>query len=522
MTAVLAVPAAAEPVQDALRARLVSARGNGSLPVLVSFYAQREFRPAWSDGGRARALLALVEAVPGHGLDTADYPLTALRRAVGESGGEPDRQAERDLLYSATLVRLVRQLGSGKVDPRRLYPEWNFAPPPGLAEAVAGLAGLLQAPDLARGVEALAPQRPEYQELRSGLARYRQVEQAGGWSALPAGPKLEPGMKDARVAALRGRLAAEGEVVAAGKGGADLLDPLLAAAVARFQARHGIEPDGVVGRRTLAELNVPVASRIGQIRVNLERLRWVARDREGAHLLVDIAGYTARLYLDGQAAWDSKVVVGRPYRKTPAFRADLQYLVLNPRWVVPPTILREDVLPKVAADPGYLAAHDMQVVDAAGRAVEPGSIAWSDAASGGFPYQMVQKPGPKNPLGQIKFMLPNPYSIYLHDTPSRKLFRRTERAESSGCVRLEKPVELAVLLLDDPQHWSLEALQAELATGRTRTINVKHRVPVLVLYFTATALGQEGVQFRPDLYERDGEVLKALDRPVAAGVAEGL
>jgi murein L,D-transpeptidase YcbB/YkuD len=504
--------AQADAVQEALRARIENLPGNGIVPVVASFYGQRDFRPGWTRREQARALVAVVETLPGHGLDTADYPLETLHLAAADTGGSPAQRADRDLLLTATLARLSAQLSHGKVDPRRLYPEWNFAATPALGEQVSILESLLQQEDLGRAVAALAPQQPEYQGLRAALAHYRRLEQAGGWGAVGEGPTLKPGMRDSRVTALRGRLQAEGEALAAGPD-AQRFDPALQAAVIRFQARHGMDPDGTVGRRTLAELNVPVAARIAQIRVNLERLRWVARDRVGDHLLVDIAGFTARLYLDGHLAWDSKVVVGRPYRKTPAFRADLQYLVLNPRWVVPPTILREDVLPKAAADPGYLAAHDMRMVDEAGQVVAPEAVDWGRARAGRFPYRIVQVPGPDNPLGQIKFMLPNPYSIYLHDTPSRRLFKRSMRAESSGCVRLEKPQELAVLLLDDPERWSPEALQAELATGHTRSVSVKRQVPVLVLYFTAEAEAGGAVQLRPDLYGRDEAVLAALNRP---------
>lgn len=495
----------ADPVREALEALV--ARQGLEMPEVASFYAQRDFRPVWTAPERGQALLALLAGAATHGLNPADYDLAPPSRLA--PGADAPGQAQRDWRLSVVLARLARHLAAGKVDPRRLYPEWNFASPLGLGEAARRLEALVQAPDLAAAVAALAPRSPEYQGLRQALAAYQGQAQAGPWPQVAPGPTLKLGMAGPRVAALRARLAAEGWVPG-GDGG--VLDPDLAAAVGRFQGRHGLEPDGAVGKRTLAALNVPVEARIEQIRVNLERLRWVARDREGDHLLVDIAGFTARLYLDGRQAWDSRVVVGRPYRKTPAFRADLRYLVLNPRWVVPPTILREDVLPKVARDPAYLEAHAMRVVDRDGQAVAAEEIDWGRYRKGGFPHQIVQVPGPENPLGQIKFMLPNPYLIYLHDTPSRGLFQRTERAQSSGCVRLEKPQELAVLLLDDAERWSLEGLRQALATGATRTLPVKRRVPVLVLYFTAAADEAGGVSFRPDLYGRDGAVLAALNR----------
>ncbi|MDY0013530.1 MAG: L,D-transpeptidase family protein [Rhodocyclaceae bacterium] len=497
--------AQAGPVQEALAAQ---SGGDGEV---AAFYARRDFQLAWTDTGKVAALAALVKDAASHGLDPADYGGEAL--TAQPVGADAATLAARDRRLTLALARLVRHLAQGKVDPRRLYPEWNFLAPLGGAGSAEELERLLQASDLFAAVAARAPVSADYQGLRRALAHYRALALAGGWTRLAEGPSLKPGMGDvSRVPALRARLALEGDHPPP-EGDPARLDPPLAEAVGRFQVRHGLEPDGAVGKRTLAALNVPVEARIDQIRVNLERLRWLDEERAGDRLEVDIAGFAARLYLDGQLAWDSRVVVGRPYRKTPAFRADMRYLVLNPPWVVPPTILREDVLPKLAKDTAYLAAHEMRVVDGAGKTVAAEGIDWNRYRHGGFPHQIVQVPGPDNPLGRIKFMLPNPHAIYLHDTPSRRLFQRTERAHSSGCVRLEKPLELAVLMLNDPQRWSREALEAELATGRTRHVAVGRDVPVLVLYFTAQADETAGVSFRPDLYGRDPVVLEALSRP---------
>jgi L,D-transpeptidase YcbB len=315
------------------------------------------------------------------------------------------------------------------------------------------------------------------------------------------------------VAELRRRLHAGGDLAAAEDG--DVFDAELESALRRFQARHGLEADGAVGRASLAALNVPVAERIAQVRANLERLRWIARELAGDYLLVDIAGFNAQLWLDDTLAWQARVVVGRPFRRTPEFRAPMKYLVLNPEWNVPPTILREDVLPKVIRDPAYLQQHDMRVYDRAGRALDPAAIDWSQYRDRprAFPHQIVQAPGRQNPLGSIKFMFPNEHSVYLHDTPSRALFDRTVRAFSSGCIRIDRPLELATLLLDDAQRWSVQQLQEAIATGRTQTVPVRRSVPVLLLYFTARASAAGEPQFRPDLYGRDGPIIKALAAP---------
>jgi len=253
--------------------------------------------------------------------------------------------------------------------------------------------------------------------------------------------------------------------------------------------------------------------RIEQIRVNLERLRWVAQDLAGDYLIVDIAGYTARLFLDRRRAWSSRTVVGRPYRESPVFRASMRYLVRNPTWSVPPTILRQDILPQLARDAGYLHRNHMQIVDARGNPVDAARLKSARDRAGKFPYQIVQAPGDDNPLGKIKFMLPNPHMVYLHDTPAQRLFERPERAFSSGCIRLERPLELAVLLLDDATVWSAEAIQAAIASGETRTLPVKRQLPVLILYFTAEADADGSVRFHPDLYGRDARVIAALAAP---------
>ncbi|WP_286164098.1 L,D-transpeptidase family protein [Azoarcus sp. DN11] len=511
------------PLRDALRERTEALRnsrdvrpGGGVIAarrLIPEFYESRGFAPVWTDADRRHALLTTVRDSVSHGLDPADYQIDVLDRVADAAGRDPRKMADRELLFTEALIRLVYHLRFGKIDPRELYPEWNFSRSLGAVQPVQALEALVRADSLHDAVERYAPQLESYRRLRGALAAYRAIEARGGWPALRPGPTLRPGERDARVAALRARLAASADYVPSGTPEPDLFDDGLRTAVIAFQSHHGLEPDGAVGRLTLAALQIDVGRRIEQIRVNLERLRWVAQDIEGDYLIVDIAGFSARLYLDNRLAWQSRVVVGRPYRKTPTFRAVMQYLVLNPKWVVPPTILREDVVPKVLRDARYLAENDMRVVDGSGRAIAPAAITWARYRDGGFPYQIIQAPGAENPLGRIKFMLPNEYSVYLHDTPSKALFGRSERAFSSGCIRLERPLELAVLLLDDPAQWNAEALQKAIETGETRTVPVERRVPVMILYHTVE-VGDDGkASFRPDLYDRDAEISAALARP---------
>jgi murein L,D-transpeptidase YcbB/YkuD len=516
------VAGGANGAPDALRARLEQLRAGAEVRVLgeriaaqrliPQFYQRRDLRPAWTDPERARALLALVESSATHGLDPNDYHVAALRALL--KAPADTTSADRDLLFTDAIVRLAYHLRFGKANPRELFPRWNFTRSLGPADPVVTLEALVAAPRLDQAAERFAPRLPAYRSLRTALARLRAIDARGGWPRVPPGPSLKPGLSQARVAALRARLeASDGDLAASPAAEAVRFDDALEAAVRRFQERHGIAADGVVGPRTLQALNVSAAARVEQVRVNLERLRWVAQDLAGDYLIVDIAGFTARLYLDNRLAWSSRTVVGRPYRRTPVFRATMRYLVLNPTWTVPPTVLRKDVLPKARRDPGYLARNHMRIVDAGGRGVDPAAVDWERLGAGRFPYQIVQAPGEDNALGKIKFMLPNPQAVYLHDTPSRQLFLRTERAFSSGCIRLERPLELAVLLLDDPRRWSADALRAAIASGETRVVPVKRQVPVMVLYFTAQTDEDGSVRFQPDLYRRDARVAEALAAP---------
>ncbi|MCZ7566576.1 MAG: L,D-transpeptidase family protein [Burkholderiales bacterium] len=487
--------------------------------LIAQFYERRGFRPAWAAPARARALAELVEASLTHGLDPADYHGALVRRAA--AGAALDATVDREIVFTDALVRLAYHLRFGKVNPRELYPDWNYSRTLDGIAPVAALEGLVASADLRAAVERFGPQLAIYRELGGALARHRAIATAGGWPQVGRGATLDPGMRDARVAALRARLEASGDLGASPAEEPERYDAALEAAVRRFQRRHALEEDGRVGRQTIAALDVGVARRIDEIRVNLERLRWVAQDVAGDFIVVDIAGFAAVLYLDGAPAWQARVVVGRPFRRTPAFRATMDHLVLNPAWIVPPTILREDVLPKLARDLGYLAANGMRVVDNAGRPVDAAAIDWQAARGGGFAYQIEQAAGGANPLGQVKFMFPNRHSVYLHDTPSRGLFEKTERAFSSGCIRVERPLELAALLLDDAERWSVVALAAAIATGETRAVPVKRRVAVLLLYFTAAPFGDGDVQFRRDLYGRDDRVLAALAQPFRFSPVDG-
>jgi len=509
---------AASAADEALRARVEALADEPRIDevavadpwFLIRMYERRQFSPAWESDAKRQALLRALERSADHGLDPDDYHIELLRAHVEGTHGEDPRAAaiHFELLASDALARFAFHLRFGKVNPEALEPSWNFSRTLEGTNPIAVFQRLIDAADIAAEVETLAPQEPRYAELKAALATYRAIERAGGWPRLDAATTLKPGMRDAGVAPLRDRLRIEGYAVDAG-GEPDYFDEALDAAVRTFQRLHGLDADGIVGPRTVAALNVPVEARLDQIRVNLERLRWIFRDLEERYIVANIARFQVSLIEHGKPVWTTRAVVGRPYRQTPTFRARMTYLVLNPTWTVPPGILRSDLLPELRRDPDALARRNMVVLDTSGRVVDPSTVDWNAPQ---FPYMLRQEPGPDNALGRVKFMFPNPHHVYMHDTPSRELFARADRTFSSGCIRLENPLELAEILLAETGRWDRAAIDAALATGQPRTITLPRPLTVLLIY--ATAVPEDGeLYLLPDVYGRDGRVLDALEAP---------
>lgn len=494
----------------------VADRRIAAWPLLADLYEQRGFAPAWGIRDD-ESILRAVEVSVEDGLDPEDYHHSALRamqRALRDPAARtPNALAGYDLLLSDAVARRVYHLEFGKVSARDLDPHWNLTREIDDLEPVAILQRIIAAASPESAILAHRPPHAIYRRGLAALARYRRIRDEGGWEPVPDGPKLELGAAGPRVTALRARLAATGDLPRGDEGGA--FDSGLEQAVERFQARHGLEADGVAGKGTLAELNVPVEARIDQIRVNLERARWVLHDLSGDFLLVDIAGFELRLFRDDQIVWTARVQVGRPFRATPVFRSRIRYLDFNPTWTIPPGILHKDTLPAVQRDPTYLSERNIRVIDGDGNEVSSSAVDWSRYPAAPFPYRLVQDPGPSNALGLVKFMFPNEHLVFLHDTPSRGLFDRTERAFSSGCIRVEQPFELARLLLNDPQEWSAEAITRVVDSRETRTVLLTEPEPVILLYWTVDLVQEGRVGFKRDLYGRDAPLLEALSQEFA-------
>jgi L,D-transpeptidase YcbB len=483
---------------------------------LREFYSRREFRPAWTTARLQQQLMRALADTYDDGLDPADYHLELLRdlaKQLSAPGASDTLQAQYDVLLTESLLRASYHLAFGKVDPESFDAQWNYARTLRSADVPRVIEQAIASDAVYERVAVLKPVHPLYERLKQELARFRAMQSQGGWLPLARGPSLKPGDSDARVPALRARLVRSGDLHGAAASESLLYDEPLAAAVKQYQMRAGLVPDGVVGAATIAELNVSVGERITQLRVNLDRGRVLLHDLPEQFVVVNVAGYTVYLIKGGQVEWSARVQVGRTYRRTPIFRSDISYLVFNPTWTVPPGIIAADILPAARKDPGAIARKGLRVLEANGREVDAASIDWSGFRSGHIPYTLRQDPGPANALGRVKFMFPNPYLVYLHDTPAQTLFEQADRAFSSGCVRVERALELAELLLNDPQSWNREAIARVVDSGQLRNVTLRTKVPVLLVYWTAWVDPQGQINFRRDLYGQDVAWARGLNAP---------
>ena len=480
--------------------------------LLRAVYAPRAHAPLWPSGRAAAAAAALRDA-PSHGLDATAYHVGAIERRLG--AGDDEVAAERDLLLSDAVMRFAVDLHAGAVVPRRWSSEVALDARP--ADPVALLLATSLAADPAAYLATLAPRAPAYQRLREALARYREIARRGGWPAIPDGPSLAPGASDAAVALVRRRLHATGELPADTPLGSTSYDPALVAAVKTFQADNGLTADGVIGRGTRVALGVSAEARIAQMVANLERWRWMPDDLGAKHVRVNVPGYWLEVIEDGNTALAMPVVVGRPDRRTPMFSSRITQLVFNPSWTIPQKLAREDMLPRARRNPGYFAAKGIQVYSgwsAGAAAVDSTGVDWGTVGSGIAGLKLRQPPGPGNPLGRVKFQIPNGYDVYLHDTNAKGLMSRPQRAQSSGCVRLGDALGLAGRLLAD---WTPERRAALTRSWQTRTVTLEEPVPVHLVYETVWMDAEGRVHFREDIYGRDAALVKAIEAAARRG-----
>lgn len=486
--------------------------------VVPRFYELRDFEPAWQEPQAADALFDALQSGLEQGFLRQDFHLDELEilRALSVDGTAANI-ARFDILATDAAVTLMHHLFFGKVDPAALDKDWNFSKPVIQSDPAVVLNQYLEGEGFPALMKRVALTNTQYMALVDALAKYQAIEDAGGWPMVPDDEVLKPGMVLPAVAVLRERLAREGFIqnrafltstTSEDTDAAFIYDDQLVEIVKIFQSRHGLDADGVIGPRTFASLNRPVEDRINKLRLSLERGRWLMRDLDEEFVLVNIAGARTYLVKSDDTLWTTRSITGSEYRKTPVFRDEITYMEFNPTWTVPVSIFRKDKLARIRKDPGYLARNNYVVRDRNGNQISPASVNW---ASSNPPVTLVQQPGPNNALGLVKFMFPNKYAVYLHDTDNRSLFDRNERNLSSGCVRIEYPFEFANLLMEGDPDWSNAKMQAILDSGKTTRVNLPKPMPVLLTYWTAWVEAGE-VHFREDPYDRDDAILTALNR----------
>ena len=518
--ALAATPAHQESVADTLpagslrelitTAPLSVAASQLDWALIRDFYEGRDFAPVWTDGNKLRheawfAIDRLARADE-DGLFPDEYHVDEIYRGIGESIAVD----ALELYLTDGLLRYIRHMRRGRLDPLTADTEWHIPPP--AVDPVAELAGIVASPSIQDALQELIPRHSGYRRLRSLLQSLRSLGSTGGWPVVPPGASLERGGYDQRIHVLRHRLMLSGYLSGFDYRDTYHYDAELERAVREFQSAHGLEADGVVGRKTLAALNVPVDERIQQIQLNMERWRWMPDDLGERYLLVNMAGFELQAVENDEAVMDMRVIIGRPYRSTPAFLGTMRYLVINPYWNVPHKLAVLDLLPKQQADPDYLPGKGFRVYAGWGKdapELDPGDIDWSSYTAENFPYRLIQDPGEVNSLGRIKFMLPNPYAVYLHDTPSRHLFNRPVRTFSSGCIRVAEPVRLANFVLNDGRDYMTPDVLEAISSGENQIVSLPRVVPVYMLYQTAWVDDEGMAHFRDDVYGRDFLVLRA-------------
>ncbi len=499
-------------------------------PLARAFYRGRKFVPAWvtSRGATddAKQLMEAIAATPEQGLDPANYAADSIRIAVkdveaGMMGPASDagRLAALDLRLTRTFLGLAAHLALGQVNPKQIPADWHVERP--AVDLVSILNKALEGHRVRDALlEDLAPDDDRYRRLRDALKRYHEIAAEGGWPQVPAGAPLKRGQRGDRVKTLQARLAVTGDLGSAGSGA---FDPATEAAVRRFQQRHGLGPNGVVGAAELASLNVPVERRIHQIELNMERARWRRQPIEGRYVMVNIPDFTLQVVDNKHPVLAMRVVVGKQFTKTPIFSDEITYLVLNPSWNITQNIAANEMLPLVQENRDYLKEHSIRVFDGPAddaKEVDPNDVNWGSLSKDEFKYSLRQDPGAENPLGRVKFMCPNQFDVYLHDTSAEHLFNAQERDFSHGCVRVEKPIELAEYLLHGRTDGDHAEILAGLAASRDSSVKLPNPIPVHIVYWTAWVGEQNEVHFRDDVYELDRVLDRALGRAGNTAVNE--
>ncbi len=507
-----AVVVAPTPTPEAAAVMSGLAAATADLPpaeaaAIRSFYAARDYAPFWAEAGgdRLTELSAAVGASAEQALPPARYDVDA--------GAAPD-PAATEVAAMRAYLRFATDLSVGVLTPSAIYPEISRRPVRPSPDALLARLGTGPIAEVLAGLE---PPSPDYRRLIAEKARLEGLAQSASWGPeVPDGPTLHPGESGPRVAELRSRLARLGYVVPTDELAGSGFDAGLQQSVEQFQSDYGLNDDGVVGAMTLAAINAPVETRLAQVVVNLERLRWMNRDLGARYLMVNIPDFTVNLIEGGASVWNSKVVVGKTnVTETPEFDGVVRTMVVNPTWHIPDSIAIRDYLPKLQRDPMVLKRQNIRLLTRGGTEINPKLVDFTQYTPENFPFRIKQRPSDDNALGEVKFLFPNEFSVYMHDTPHRELFAREVRAFSNGCIRLQKPVELAHIVLTGQVPDPAATYEALHATGKEHAVALQRPIPVHIVYRTVWFDDTGAAHYRPDVYGRDAAVYEALQ---AAGV----
>jgi L,D-transpeptidase YcbB len=536
----VAAPAAVEGVrhraaaEDSVTAILRDAARSGTLSglrwprfpyyrdELTGLYSGVGWQPVWTKGGRptpaARSAVDVLSNAQERGLHPDDYDAALLRRRLQALERAPTSSARDvgwfDVALSVGVLRHVSDVHIGRVNPKNLSVRINVERKK--LDLAKELRDAIDHAGVAELITRAEPKFVQYRNLKTAYARYRELARDSTIATVHASGTLHRGDAFAGAPALRRRLAALGDLSPEATG-ANTYDDALAAAVSRFQARHGLPPDSVLGRATLAAVNAPFTKRVRQLELALERIRWLPALEEGPFVVVNVPGFELyafdTLNADGAPSLTMNVVVGKAAvgRRTPLFERDMKYIVFRPYWVIPPGILREEILPAIRRDPGYLARHDMEIYSGSG---DTGPALPTTAANLGRVSRgelgIRRRPGPRNDLGLAKFIFPNDHNVYMHGTPAQALFSRARRDFSHGCIRLEDPARFAVWTLRDPNEWSPDRVRSAMDGAQSRRVDLARPLPVLVLYTTAVVHPDGVLAFYDDVYGHDARLKAAL------------
>ncbi len=487
------------------------------LPAVSNAYNSKQNVPLWILSHRADSVFKALEEIEFDGLNPKDYGVAEILKLRETLLANPQKDlslwADLDILLTNALLKYGAHLLNGKVDPTLLDKSWNFSKRETEKPLFELLISAYEANTLNTFFKALRPQNPLYLNSRKTLKNYTLLQKNGGWQKLVwqgAKTKLEPGDTNVFVFALRNRLAQEGFLDSANYTTDSVYDLPLQAAVAKFQQQHGLYPDTVLGKTTIALLNITVEEKVNAILCNLERMRWAVGNLSGSYILVNAAEYRLWYFEADTLRWQTEVIIGTPYNSTPFFKAELKRVVFNPTWTVPYSIATKEMLPKLRANPHYLASQNMILLSREGKIVNPGSVNFHKQSPKNFQYIIRQQPGKNNALGVVKFDMPNPYSIYMHDTPAKELFKRDERAFSHGCIRVNHPLVLAEMVLSKNKNWNPDTIQPVIESEITTRVSLENNIPVLLLYFTHYTRANGQAYFFKDIYGVDKVLLAAL------------